>query len=211
MQAWNSDPNASGSRTWPKEEIEESIDLRVDSIPNDETYTEKTCDYQRFFFFLKKKKKNDSPEDNILSEKAVKKIHEADNCELHDIQQRTNKVQCQRCYSYIEAGFQVCPCGGQLNMSEEMLSSIRQTFKQLIAGAHSKESEEPDMVSSHGKSIHWRWSVESKLADNVLVGDIKVEVERRNLRIFVSGFRTHVVATVCATGGHALRVARAFF
>ena len=38
LQAWNSDPNASGSRTWPKEEIEQSIDLRVDGIPNDETY-----------------------------------------------------------------------------------------------------------------------------------------------------------------------------
>ena len=38
VQAWNSDPNASGSRTWPKEEIERSIGLRVDGIPNDETY-----------------------------------------------------------------------------------------------------------------------------------------------------------------------------
>ena len=38
LQAWNSDPNASGSRTWPKEEIEQPIDLRVDGIPNDETY-----------------------------------------------------------------------------------------------------------------------------------------------------------------------------
>ena len=56
--------------------------------------------------------KDDSPKDNILSEKAVKKIHEAGNCELHEIQQRTNKVQCHRCYSYIEAGFQVCQCGG---------------------------------------------------------------------------------------------------
>ena len=40
LQARNSDPNASGSRTWPKEEIEQSIDLRVDSIPNDETYAD---------------------------------------------------------------------------------------------------------------------------------------------------------------------------
>ena len=47
-----------------------------------------------------------------------------------------DKVQCQRCYSYIEAGFQVCPCGGKLNMSEEMLSCIRQNFKQLIADAY---------------------------------------------------------------------------
>ena len=40
LQAWNSDPNASGSRIWPQEEIEQSIDLRVDGIPNDETYTD---------------------------------------------------------------------------------------------------------------------------------------------------------------------------
>ena len=79
--------------------------------------------------------KDDSPMDNLLSEKAVKKIHEAGNCELHEIQRRTNKVQRQRCCSYIEAGFQVCPCGGQLNMSEEMLSSNRQKIKQLIADA----------------------------------------------------------------------------
>ena len=38
LQAWNSDPNASGSRTWPKEKIDQSIDLRVDGISNDETY-----------------------------------------------------------------------------------------------------------------------------------------------------------------------------
>ena len=40
LQAWNSDPNASGSRIWPKEEIEQSIDLRVDGIADDETYTD---------------------------------------------------------------------------------------------------------------------------------------------------------------------------
>ena len=79
---------------------------------------------------------DDSRMDKILSEQAVKKIHDAGNCELHEIQQRTNKVHCQRCYSYIEAGFQVCPCGGKLNMSEEMLSSIRQKIKQLIADAY---------------------------------------------------------------------------
>ena len=69
-----------------------------------------------------------SPKDNVLSEKFAKKIYEAGNCELHEIHQRTHKLQCQRCYSYMEAGFQVCPCGGKLNMSEEMLSSIRQKF-----------------------------------------------------------------------------------
>ena len=34
VTGWNSDPNASGSGTWPKEEIEQSTDLRVDGIPN---------------------------------------------------------------------------------------------------------------------------------------------------------------------------------
>ena len=40
-------------------------------------------------------------------------------------------------------------------MSDEMLSSIRQKFKQLlpILTWHSKEREEPGMVLSHGKSI----------------------------------------------------------
>ena len=41
LQAWNSDPNASGSRTWPKEEFEQSIDLRVDGIPT--TRLTRTC------------------------------------------------------------------------------------------------------------------------------------------------------------------------
>ena len=80
--------------------------------------------------------KENLPQSNIFSEKTVKIIQEAGNCELHEIQQRTNKVQCQRCYSYVEAGFQVCPCGGNLDMSDEMLSIIRQNFKQLIADAY---------------------------------------------------------------------------
>ena len=125
-------------------------DLRVDGIPNDEAYkgravhaknrrtSPKTCDYERSI-------KDDSLQDHILSEKAVKKIHEAGNCELREIQQRTNKVQCQRCHTYTEAGFQVCPCGGQLNMSEEMFSASDKKIQQLIA------REEPDRVLNHGK------------------------------------------------------------
>ena len=77
----------------------------------------KNCKIRRDFL--------DSPK-----ERAAKKIHAAGNCELYEVQQRTAKVQRQRCYSYIEAGFQVCPCGGKLKMSEEMLSSIKQKLKQ---------------------------------------------------------------------------------
>ena len=79
---------------------------------------------------------DDSSQDNILSGNTVKKIHEASNCELHEIQRRTNKVQHQRCSSYNEAGFQVCPCRRKWDMSDEMLSSIRRKFKQLIADTY---------------------------------------------------------------------------
>ena len=132
-QAWNSDPTASGSRIWPKEEIERSIRLRVDGITNDEQYMQRIAQQVQTLVTTKENLKYDSPKDNVLREMTARKIHEASNCELHEFQQRTNKVQCQLCHSYIEAGFLVCPCGGQLNMSEEMLSSIRQTFKQLTA------------------------------------------------------------------------------
>ena len=37
-QAWNSTPKSSESRNWPNEDIEQSIDLSVDGISNDETY-----------------------------------------------------------------------------------------------------------------------------------------------------------------------------
>ena len=50
LQAWNSDPIPSGSRTWPKEESGHSVDVRVDGIPNDETYKDEQylqedCDF----------------------------------------------------------------------------------------------------------------------------------------------------------------------
>ena len=133
LQIWDSDPIPSGSRNWPKEEFEQSVDLRVDVIPDDETYKDEH-NMQRIAEQIQIQKlpktyffKEDSPRGNILSEKAAaKKMHEAGNCELHDVQQRTDKVQCQLCYSHVDAGFQVCPCGGKLNMSEEMLSCIRQ-------------------------------------------------------------------------------------
>ena len=75
LQAWNSDPNATGSGTWTKEEIEQSIDLRVGDIPSDETYTDEQY-MQRIAeqvqkLMTAKEIKDDSPKDNLLSEKAV--------------------------------------------------------------------------------------------------------------------------------------------
>ena len=91
LQAWNSDPNASGSRIWQEEEIEQSIDLRIDGITKNETHTdeqnmERIAEQVHKLVTTKEIVKDDSPKDNIFSEKAMKKIHEAGNCELHEIQ-----------------------------------------------------------------------------------------------------------------------------
>ena len=40
LQTWSSNPIPSGRRNWPKEESEQSVDLRVDGIPDAETYND---------------------------------------------------------------------------------------------------------------------------------------------------------------------------
>ena len=57
----------------------------------------KITEHVRKLVIIEQSLKNDSNEDNILDEKVAKEIYEVNNCELHEIQQRTNKVQCQRC------------------------------------------------------------------------------------------------------------------
>ena len=98
LQAWNSKPKSSESRTWPNEDVEQSIDLRVDGISNDETYEDeqymqRIAEQVQKLIVAKEILKDNSSEDNILREKTVKKIHDAGNSELHAIQQRTDKVQ----------------------------------------------------------------------------------------------------------------------
>ena len=107
LQTWDSNPNSSDSRNWPKEDIDQSIDLRVGGITNDETYKDeqymqRIAEQVQKLVITKEIIKDDSSKDNILSERTAKKIHEAGNCELHEIQQRTDKVQSLRCYSYIQ-------------------------------------------------------------------------------------------------------------
>ena len=48
---------------------------------------------------------------NMLGKEAAMEFYEACNCELHEVQQRTVKVQCTSCQPYVEAGFQACLCG----------------------------------------------------------------------------------------------------
>ena len=72
-QAWNSDPNASGSRIGPKEKIEQSIDLRIDGrIPNDESYMyEQYMEKESQPKNLRLHKKSEKTTHNILNEKVV--------------------------------------------------------------------------------------------------------------------------------------------
>ena len=93
LHAWNSDPNASGSRIRPKKKVEQSIDLRIDGTPQRRNLhgravhakqVQKLETTKEFF-------KDDSPKDNILSEKAAKKFHEAGNCELQKFSKEPTK------------------------------------------------------------------------------------------------------------------------
>ena len=90
LQVWNSDPNASGSRTWLKEE--KSTASRTKKL----TRTNRTCKESK-----KKPKTCDC-------DRGVKDNPPKHNRKDRDeIQGRNNKVECQRCYSYTAAGFQV--------------------------------------------------------------------------------------------------------
>ena len=132
LQMWDSNQIPSESRSWSDEECEQSVDLRVNGIPNDEIYkdkqhTQRTAEQVQKLVNTERILKEDPHKDNIPSEKTARKMNEARNCaNCMKFSQRTDKVQCQHCYSYVEAGFHVCPCGGKLNMSEEMLSCIQQ-------------------------------------------------------------------------------------
>ena len=86
-------------------------DLRVDGIPNDELYKDEqhmqSITKQIETLVDTEKSLQEEPlESNILSEEAAMKIYEANNCELHEVQLRNVKVQCQRCqadkYAYVE-------------------------------------------------------------------------------------------------------------
>ena len=60
------------------------------------------------------------------------------------------------------------------------------------------------------RSIHSRWSVESKLMDHVLVGEIRMDMEWWNLKVFFSGFAP-TWRQLLGEGVHIFRVTRTFF
>ena len=80
----------------PKEAIEQSVDLRADGIPDNETYTDeqymqRTAEQVQKLVTAKENLKDDSPKDNLFSEKAAKAIFEAGTCELHEFSKELTK------------------------------------------------------------------------------------------------------------------------
>ena len=71
-------------------------------FPNDESCKDEQC-MQRFTEQVQKHVNTAHTKNNILSEKTAKRIHEASNCKLHEVQERIDKAQCQRFYSHIES------------------------------------------------------------------------------------------------------------
>ena len=117
------------------------IDLRVNGIPSDEIYKDEqymqNISKQMEKLVDTEKSLQEEPlESNIFSEEAEMKIYEAGNCELLDVQERSVKVQCQRRQAHVEAGFQVCQCGGKLDSFNEMLARTRRKFNELIESSH---------------------------------------------------------------------------
>ena len=80
--------------------------------------------------------------------------------DLHEVQRRTDKVQCQRCYSYVEVGFQVKPCGGKLNMSDERVHCFQQKFKELVANAYTTFQKRRG--AKHGAQLWQKLHFEAK-------------------------------------------------
>ena len=78
------------------------IDLCVNGIPSDEIYKDEqymqsiTKQIEKLVD-MEQRLQEEPLESNIFSEEAAMKIYEAGNCELHEIPQRTVKVQFQRC------------------------------------------------------------------------------------------------------------------
>ena len=73
-QIRDSGPRSSESRTWSKETIKQSIDLRIDGIPNDDThkvdqYMQKIEDQVHILKATEVTLKENLPQSNILSEK----------------------------------------------------------------------------------------------------------------------------------------------
>ena len=89
--------------------ISESTALPDDETYKDEQYMQRITEQVQKIVTTERVLKDDSPKDYIPSEKAAKKIHEAGNCELFEVQQRTNEVQCRRCYSYIRGWISSMP------------------------------------------------------------------------------------------------------
>ena len=84
LQRWDSNPIPPRSRNWPNEEFEQSVDLRVHGIPNDEThedeqYMQRIAEQVEKLLNTERILKEGPPGDNILNENAAKKMHDAGN------------------------------------------------------------------------------------------------------------------------------------
>ena len=155
-------PQASCGKPYADDQAIFQIDLRVTGIPSDEIFEDEQymqCITKRIEKLVDTEngQQEEPLENNILSEEAAMQIYEAGICELHEVQPRTVKVQCQRCPAYVEAGFQVCLCGGKLDMTEDMLSRKRGTLSELIENCiclyHFRKIADLNMVFYHFKNI----------------------------------------------------------
>ena len=153
LQAWNSDPNASGSRIWPKEEIEQSIPESTASPTTKLTQTSSTCkesqNKSKNLWLEKEIVKDDSPmtvKKNSWSRQLWVTWNSAKNWQSTMSTFAIRKLRLDFENVHAEDNWTCrknCSPASDTNLGNSL---------QMLAW-HSKEREEPGMVSSHGKNI----------------------------------------------------------
>ena len=141
LQAWNSNPKSSESRKWPNEDIEQSIDLRVDGIPNDETYKD-----EQYMWRIAEQVQKLMVTKDICKRRLTSGQHSQwEDCEENSWSRQLrvtwnsakNEQSTMSTLLFIHwSWISSMSMRRKLDMSDEMLSCIRQKFKQLIADAY---------------------------------------------------------------------------
>ena len=161
LQAWKSNPKSSESHKCPNEDIEQSIDLRVDGIPDYETYKDEQY-MQRFAEQIQKFM--------VTKRNLTRRLISGQHSQWEDCEENSWSRQLRVTWKFSKelTKYNVNVAARTLRLdfkyvhAEEnwtcLMKSFQASDKKLSNSLpmltwHSKEREEPGMVFSHGKSI----------------------------------------------------------
>ena len=140
LQAWNSNPKRSESRKWPNEDIEQSIDLRAEGIPNHETYykDDSVPESKRSLPQSRRSLRKETPhtrEDQVTEHT---KQNETEHIKIRRINTRTDLLMCL------------------VQCSERSLRIKRHT-ERVGQWDSTSEMRLDFRYSEYSERAHWRW------------------------------------------------------